>query len=137
MLRRFVIASALLAPLALGAAAPAFAAAEKSDKKKGGGETFIQLPTLTATVLRQDGQRGVMTVEIGIDVQDGALRKRAQASVPLLRDAYLREMLTYAPTIGAGGVPNPDYISLQLQRATDRTLGKPGARVLLGSILVN
>lgn len=78
-----------------------------------------------------------MTIEVGVDVPDAGLRKRAQASVPLLRDAFLREMLAYAPTPGPGGAPNPDVISVMLQRAADRTLGRPGARVLLGSILTN
>ncbi len=129
MLRRTLLAALLLALPIM--------AAEKTDKKKGGGETFLQLPTLTATVQRADRGRGVMTVEVGVDVPDAGLRKRAQASIPLLRDAFLREMLAYAPSIGAGGVPNPDTISSQLQRAADRTLGHPGARVLIGSILIN
>lgn len=120
---------------ALVAASPAVGAS--AEKKKGGGETFVQLPTLTATILRGDGGRGVMTVDIGVDVPDAALRRRVELSVPLLRDAYLREMLTYAPTIPAGAPPNPDIISLQLQRATDRTMKQAGARVLLGAILVN
>jgi hypothetical protein len=125
----------LLAALALSAT-PALAA-EKAEKKKGGGENFIQLPTLTATVLKPGGERGVMTVEVGVDVPDGGLRRRAQQSIPLLRDAFTREMLTYAPSLAAGGPPNPDIISIQLQRATDRTLGRPGAKVLLGTILIN
>jgi len=45
--------------------------------------------------------------------------------------------LVYAPTIPPGGAPNPDIISTQLQRAADRTLGRPGSRVLIGSILTN
>ena len=56
---------------------------------------------------------------------------------PLLRDAYLREMLTYAPTLAAGQPPSPDVIGAMLQRATDRTLGRPGAKLLLGAILIN
>jgi hypothetical protein len=132
MLRRHLT----LALIVLALAGPALAA-EKTEKKKGGGESFIQLPTLTATVLRNDGGRGVMTVEVGIDVPDAGLRKRAQSSIPLLRDAFVREMLTYAPSVSSGHVPNPDIISTQLQRATDQTLGRPGAKVLLGTVLVN
>lgn len=130
--RRFALT---LIPLAV--AGPALAAAEKTEKKKGGGETFLQLPTLTATVIRRDGSRGVMTVEIGVDVPDAGLRKRAEASIPLLRDAFVREILIYSPSIGAGGVPNPDIISTLLQRAADQTLGRPGAKVLLGTVLIN
>ncbi len=133
MHRRLVLLAALLAA-GTAISAPA---EKKPDKKKGGGESFIQLPTLTATILRADRQYGVMTVDIGVDVPDAGLRKRAEQSVPLLRDAFLREMLIYAPTIAPGGAPNPDLITTQLQRAADRTLGRPGAKVLIGSILTN
>jgi hypothetical protein len=118
------------------ATAPAMAA-EKTEKKKGGGETFIQIPTLTATIMRADRGRGVMTVEVGVDIPDGGLRKRALESVPLLRDAFVQAMLAYAPTLSPGAPPNPDVISALLQRATDRTLGRPGAKLLIGSILIN
>ncbi len=131
MLRRAVI----LATFAL--VATTARAAEKTEKKKGGGESFIQLPTLTTSVLRPDRRLGVLTIEVGIDVPDAGLRKRAQESIPLLRDAFTREMLTYAPTLGPGQAPNPDIISIQLQRAVDRTLGRPGAKLLIGSILTN
>jgi hypothetical protein len=110
----------------------AFAA--PADKKKGGGEAFIQLPTLTATIFREDGRRGVLTVDICLDI---ALRQRANQSIPLLIDAYTRLMLIYAPGLAPGAPPNPDVISAQLQRATDQTLGRPGAKLLLGTILEN
>ena len=112
-------------------------AAEKTDKKKGGGDSFIQLPTIAVTVKRLGGGNGVMTIDVGVDIADGGLRHRADQSIPLLRDAYLREMLTYAPTLGAGQPPSPDVIGAMLQRATDRTLGRPGAKLLLGAILIN
>lgn len=125
---------ALALPLIL-AASVAFAA--PAEKKKGGGETFIQLPSLTATIFRADGHRGVLTVDIGLDIPDGGLRQRANASIPLLRDAYTRQLLIYAPSINPGAPPNPDIISTELQRATDQTLGRPGAKLLLGTILEN
>jgi hypothetical protein len=46
-------------------------------------------------------------------------------------------MLIYAPGLAPGAPPNPDVISAQLQRATDQTLGRPGAKLLLGTILEN
>jgi len=124
------LAAALIAATTALAAAP-------SEKKKGGGETYIQLPTLTATILRADGRRGVLTVDIGLDVPDGGLRQRVELSVPILRDAYTRQMLLYAPSLPPGAPPNPDVIGAELQQATDRTLGRPGAKLLLGTILVN
>jgi len=130
MLRRALLLSAALALAGAAGAAP-------TEKKKGGGDSYIQLPPLTATILRADRSYGVITVDVGIDVPDPTLRKRAEVSVPLLSDAFLREFLIYVPSIAPGGPPNPDQMAAQLQRAADRTLGHPGSHVLIGSILTN
>lgn len=130
MRRRRLLLLALLA-----VAGPALAAPEA--KKKGGGASYLQLPSVTATVLRANRQYGVLMVDVGIDTPDPALRRRVEQSVPLLRDAFVREMAIYAPSIAPGGAPNPDRLGDQLQKAVDRILGRPGAHVLLGSILVN
>jgi hypothetical protein len=119
-------------------ALPAFAAAEeKGERKKGGGASFIQIQTMTATTIRPDGRRGVMTVEAGLDIPDGGLRARAEASIPRLRAAYAQVVQSYAAGLPPYGVPNADYIARELQRQTDLVLGRPGARLLLGTILVN
>lgn len=122
--------------LCLAVAAPAVAA-EKAEKKKGGGQSFLQTPTLTASIVRPNGRRGVLTVESGLDIADGGLRTRAEQSQLRLRDAYARFLLTYAASIAPGAPPNPEVIGAALQRATDEVLGKPGAKLLLGTILVN
>jgi len=124
----------LILPFILAASV---AVAAPVEKKKGGGETFLQLPTLTASIVHSDGRRGVLTVDIGLDIPDGGLRQRATVSKPLLMDAYTRQLLTYAPGIPPGAPPNPEVIATQLQRATDQTLGRPGAKLLLGTILEN
>jgi hypothetical protein len=131
MTRRGLIAAASLLVLA-----PALAHAAE-ERKKGGGASFIQLPTLTATTLRPDGRRGVMTVEVGLDVADAGLHARAAQSTPLLIAAYSEVVRTYAAGLPPGAPPNPDYLGLQLQRQTDTALGRPGARLLLGAILIN
>jgi hypothetical protein len=129
--RRF----ALVALLAL---APALArAADQPKHKKGGGESYIQMEPLAATILRPDGRRGVMTVEVGVDATDPALLARATQSLPLLRANYAEALRNYATGLPPGSPPNADYLSLALQRQTDMTLGRPGARLLLGTILVN
>ena len=117
----------------LSAASPALAGA----KKKGGGESFIQLPPSAVMVVRSDGGRGVLTVETGIDVKDIALHARADALVPRLRDAYVAAIQAQANGLAPGAPPHADRLSLALQRETDRVLGKPGARLLLGSIILN
>ncbi|HEX3917745.1 MAG TPA: Tat pathway signal protein [Caulobacteraceae bacterium] len=131
MHRRALIVAAVAA-----AALPALAHAA-DEHKKGGGETFVQMETLAATITRPDGRRGVMTVEVGIDAQDGGLHTRVTQSVPLLRSAYSDLLRTYAAGLSPGSLPNADYLSREFQRLTDQTLGRPGAKLLLGTILVN
>ena len=115
---------------------PAAHAAD-SEKKKGGGITFMQLRTLTATVTRADGRRGVMTVEVGIDIPNSGLRARAEISEPRLQAAYVQMLQVYASGLGPGTPPDADYISRMLQRQTDTVLGAAGGRLLLGTILIN
>ncbi|MDB5424708.1 MAG: hypothetical protein JWQ29_2124 [Phenylobacterium sp.] len=126
---------ALLALMVLAAAAPLCARAD--EKKKAGGVTYIQINTLTGTTNKGGGRRGVLTVECGLDVPDGNLRERANLSLPRLRAAYVQAVQTYAAGLTPGSPPSVDFIGQTLQRQTDVVLGRPGARLLLGAILVN
>ena len=128
-----------LAALAFAAAMLVATGADAAhgERKKGGGLSYTQLPTLTATVSKPDGRRGVLAVEVGVDVADAALRTRAEQLGPVLRDAYLQFLLTYAAALAPAQLPSADIIGAGLQRATDRVLGRPGAVLLLSSILVN
>lgn len=126
-----------LFPLALALAAlPALARADE-ERKKGGGASYIQLDPLVATITRPDGRRGVMTVEAGVDVADAGLRARAAQSTPLLHANFAEVVRIYAAGLPPGAPPNADYLARALQRQTDLTLGRPGARLLLGAILVD
>lgn len=131
MRRRTLLALLVVAPLA------GTARADTREKRKGGGLSYLPFPALTATVRRADGRLGVLSVEAGIDVPDGGLRRRAAESQPVLRDAYTRWLTIYAGALPPQTAPNADEISHELQRATDQVLGRPGARFLLGTILVN
>lgn len=110
---------------------------EPGDRKKGGGASFVQIPTLTATIIRSSGRRGVLTVEAELDIPDEKLRTRAAASIPRLRAAYAQALQIYAAGLPAGMPADPDQIGATLQRQTDQVLGRAGARLLLGSILSN
>jgi hypothetical protein len=133
MNRRGLIVAGLVGALAPGASL----AQEKATHKKGGGLSYIQLDTISATIVRPNGRRGVMTVECGIDVADAGLHARAMQSTPVLRAAFSEVLRTYASGLPSGAPPNADYLSLALQRQTDTVLGRPGAKLLLGTILVN
>jgi hypothetical protein len=135
--REFMHRRGLAIALASLAFAPALARAADERKKKGGGASYIQLDTLMATVTRLDGRRGVMTVESGLDIADAALHAKAAQSTPLLHANFAELVRIYAAGLPPGAPPNADYLARVLQHQTDLTLGRPGARLLLGAILIN
>jgi hypothetical protein len=110
-------------------------AASAEDRKYA--SSYLELPAVAASIVHASGRRGVLTVEVGLDVPDAALRAKAELSGPLLRDAYVSALQPYALGLSPGSPPSADYIGMALQHETDRVLGRPGARVLLGSILIN
>lgn len=126
---------AVLMALATALAAPVGALAAQSHKENT--STYTALDTLTATLVHGDGTRGVLSVQAGLDVPDPKLRKLTAQSTPRLRDAYVRVLAIYASALIPGAPPDTDLIAQQLQRATDRILGRPGARLLMGTVLVN
>lgn len=132
--RRLALAAALALLPAVGGGAGAAVAAEK---KKGGGGSFIQIKAISATIMRRDGSRGVISVECGLDVADEGLRIHAQISNPRLRAAFAEFVQGYVGGLPNATLPDADYMSRELQRATDRVLGRRGAKLLLGTILVN
>jgi hypothetical protein len=127
----------LLVALAVTAAPAPLYAAEGDKKKKSGGLTYIPIDTLTGTTTKASGRRGVLTVECGLDVPNGDLRALAEASLPRLRAAFVQTVIVYAAGLPSGQPPSADWLAMTLQRDTDQTLGKPGAKLLLGAILVN
>jgi hypothetical protein len=123
--------------LASSALPPAARASGGGEKKVTGGDSYLRINTLTAYTTRPGQQRGVMTVDCGLDIADPALRQRAELVLPRLRAAFVQTVQIYAGGLPAGAPPNPDFLARNLQRSADEVLGKPGARVLMGAILVN
>ena len=97
---------------------------------------YLRLATATAAVPRPDGRRGVMTVETGIDVHDPALFARAQQSQPRLNAAYAAVIQREAAQLRPGFPPDVIRIARALQAATDTALGRAGARLLIGTVMV-
>ena len=111
--------------------------AHASPEKGGGGEGgYLSLPTATATVLRRDGRRGVMTVETGLDIADGALMERARLSQPRLSAVYNEVVRIAAERLLPDAPPDVEWLVAALQHATDAILGRPGAKLLLGTVMV-
>jgi hypothetical protein len=126
-----------LALIALAADLPCAALAGEEKKKKSGGPNYIQVDTLTGTTTRSGGRRGVLTVDCGLEVEDAKLHAYAEASLPRLRAAYVEVVEIYAAGLPAGSEPNADFLVRSLQRQTDLILKRPGARLLIGAVVVN
>lgn len=123
----------LAAPLAL-AATPALASGGGGGGGSAGG--YVRYPTITATTMRSDGRRGVMTVETGVDAPDAALKLRAEQSQPRMRAVFNILVQREANTLLPGGVPNVERLAAQLQSATNIILGQRGARLLIGTVMI-
>ena len=119
-----------LAPLAVRAG-------EESKKKKSGGLNYIPINPITGTTNKAGGRRGVLSVDCGLQVDDPKLREYAELSLPRLRAAYEQVIQIYASGLPSGSEPNTEFIVQALQRQTDLILKRPGARLLIGAVLVN
>ncbi|WAC59968.1 Tat pathway signal protein [Brevundimonas sp. SL130] len=131
MERRALLGLALVAT----AAASTSAHASSSGAAAPSADTYFRLPIITASIMRANGGRGVFSVETGVDVPDATLRTRAQQSAPRLRAAYAIVAQRFANGLRPGAVPDLDRLTAELQAATNATLGRAGARVLLGTVL--
>lgn len=109
-------------------------ASPKGEAKSGGGE--MPMPLATATVLRTHGRRGVMSVESTLVFTDGALLEHAKLSRPRLNAAFNEAVRSEATHLLAGALPDVESLTRALQRAADRVLGRTGARVMLGTVMV-
>lgn len=128
----------VLALLALAATTPLAArAAEDGKKKKSGGANYIPMNPINGTTNKAGGRRGVLSVDCGLEVPDPKLREYAELSLPRLRAAYEQVIQIYAAGLPSGSEPNTEFIVQALQRQTDLVLKRPGARFLIGAVLIS
>ncbi|WP_298746137.1 Tat pathway signal protein [uncultured Brevundimonas sp.] len=114
---------------------------KETARKTGGGggapqNSYLRLPTITANVRRPGGRLGVMTVETGLDTPDAALRTRVAQSAPRLRAAYAAVVQQAANALLPGAPPDVERLVAQLQAATNTVMGRAGARLLIGTVMV-
>ncbi len=123
----------------LTAAEPAEAADSPApaQRKTTQSESYIQIEPLYASILDGNRPRGLLLVELGLDVPDATLRARVSQNLPALRDAYVSALLTYAATaVRPWRQPNVEDIANRMQLVTDRTIGKSGAKVLMAQTAI-
>jgi len=138
--RRFVpclVAALMVAATGPSAPAGAAEAAGPAQHKTTQSESYIMMEPMYASILDGARSRGLLLVEIGLDVPDAKLRERVNQALPALRDAYVRNLLTYAATtVRPWRQPNVEDIANRMQSITDRMVGREGARVLMAQTAI-
>lgn len=134
----FVLAAVLAAPAVgagAGAGAPQQAPATRQERLTSA-ESYLPLPTLSASVLQRHAHRGTLVVDMGLDIPDAALRQRARLRAPRLRDALRTALATYASTYYRDRTaPDPAALTRLMELAVNGALDGPGARVLLVNVI--
>ena len=141
MTPRRTLVLGLLAALAAGPLVHAEEApAKDKDKKKSEhkitqSESYLSLDPIYTTIVDDDRSVGMLMVGIGLDVPDAALREEVDRSMPVLRDAYVRNLMAFSATsVRSNAQPDASLIAQRLQSITDHALGKKGAKVLLAQV---
>ena len=139
-------ALALIMTFALALAIPASAASgddkdkDKKDRKAAvhkitQSETYLMIDPIYTSIMDGGKPLGLLMIGIGLDVPNHDLRDRVNREMPLLRDAYVRNMMAFT-SVSVRSSRQPDVVEIadRLQGVTDRMLQKKGARILLAQV---
>ena len=100
--------------------------------------SWVTVDTFTVTIIQDGRLRGRFTVTFGMDVPDDALREKAEALMPRLRDAWLNDLSLYAATtLRPRRAADVAGISDMLRSGADRVLGKAGSKILMAQARVD
>lgn len=101
-------------------------------------KSWVMVDPFTLAIIQDGRIRGRFTVSFGMDVPDDALRDKAEALMPRLRDAWLNQLNLYAATtLRPRRVADVAGVSDLLQHAADTVLGQPGSKVLMAQATVS
>jgi flagellar basal body-associated protein FliL len=126
--------------IALLTAAPAFGddppdTQKKPEHKVTQSISYLEIDPIYTTIVSDNHAAGMLMVGIGLDVPDAGLRDEVTRSMPVLRDAYLRNLMAFtAGAVRTDAQPDVETIADRLQGVTDRALKKKGAHVLLAQV---
>lgn len=100
-------------------------------------KSFVDIDPIYTTIVSDNRAAGMLMIRVGLDVPDDALHAEIDRSMPVLRDAYIRNMMTFtANAVRTDAQPDVGTIADRLQGVTDRALKRKGARVLLGQVAI-
>ncbi len=100
-------------------------------------KSYIMVDPIYSTIVADNHPAGMLMVGVGLDVPDEALHEEVSRSMPVLRDAYIRNLMTFtANVVRTDAQPDVGMIADRLQAVTDRALKKKGAKVLLAQVAI-
>jgi flagellar basal body-associated protein FliL len=110
---------------------------KKPEHKTSQSKSYLSLEPIYTTIVGDGRAQGMLMVGIGLDVPNDELREVADRSMPVLRDAYVRNLMAFTATaVRTDAQPDVTLIADRLQNITDRALGKKGAKVLLAQVAI-
>jgi flagellar basal body-associated protein FliL len=125
----------LSAPIPARAADDGDAAKKKPEHKVTQSESYLEVDPIYTTIVSDNHAGGMLMIGMGLDVPDAALRDEVTRSLPVLRDAYVRNLMAFtSSSVRTDAQPDVDMIADRLQEVTDRALKKKGAKVLLAQV---
>jgi flagellar basal body-associated protein FliL len=131
----FLLGFLVLLPMAAGAAEDGDQKAP--EHKLTQSKSYLALDPIYATIVDDNRAQGMLMIGFGLDIPDPALREVADRSMPVLRDAYVRNLMAFTATaVRTDAQPDAIQIADRLQSITDRALGKKGAKVLLAQVAI-
>lgn len=134
----FVLVLATALATGFGARAEDAPKAQKApEHKTTQSQSYIEIDPIYTTIVADNHAAGMLMVGAGLDVPDEKLRDEVNRALPVLRDAYVRNLMTFtANVVRTDSQPDVGTIADRLQGVTDRALGKKGAKVLLAQVAI-
>ena len=100
-------------------------------------ESYIMVDPIYTTIVTDNRVAGMLMIGAGLDVPNAQLREEVNRSLPVLRDAYIRNLMTFtANVVRTDAQPDVEIIADRLQAVTDRALKKKGAKLLLAQVAI-
>lgn len=100
-------------------------------------ESFVMVAPMYATIIDAGRPAGLFMVAIGLDIPNAQLRGQAEHALPILRDAYVRNLMSFtAAAVRPWLQPDVLEIAKRMQGVTDRALHTKGAQVLLVQVAI-
>jgi flagellar basal body-associated protein FliL len=134
-MRRSVLLACLVALVLAAPAGAAGTGKKPAVHKITQSASYLMIDPIYTTIMDGNKIVGLLMIGIGLDVPNADLRSRTEHEMPVLRDVYVRSLMAYSATsVRPWRQPDVGEIADRLQRVTDRTLGRQGARILLAQV---